>query len=47
MIVTVSSESGIERYDIYDQAITAAEFIKHLEKLRKINGDTSLAIFMD
>jgi transposase len=43
----VSTDSGIERFDIYDQAITATEFIKHLEKLRKINGDTSLAIFMD
>ena len=47
MIVTVSADSGIERYDIHDQAVTATEFIKHLEKLRKINGDTSLAIFMD
>ena len=47
MIVTVSADCGLERYDIYDQAITATEFIKHLEKLRKINGDTRLAIFMD
>ena len=47
VIVTVSADCGLERYDIYDQAITATEFIKHLEKLRKINGDTRLAIFMD
>ena len=43
----MSSDCGIERFDIHDQAITAAEFIRHLEQLRKKNGDIELAIFMD
>jgi hypothetical protein len=43
----VSADGGLERFDIHDQAITATEFIFHLEKLRKNNGDTGLAIFMD
>ena len=47
VIVTVSADGGLERFDIHDQAITATEFILHLEKLRKSNGDTGLAIFMD
>ena len=44
MIVTVSVDQGLERFDIYDEAITHVEFNKHL---RKQNGNKPLAIFMD
>ena len=43
----MSYDCGLERFDIDDQAITATEFIRHLEQLRKRNGDSGLAIYMD
>ena len=43
----MSSDCGLERFDIHDQAISATEFIRHLEQLRKRNGGTGLAIYMD
>ena len=43
----MSSDCGLERFDIHDQAITATEFLRHLEQLRKRNGDTGRAIYMD
>ena len=46
-MVTVSAEEGIELYDIQDGAFTAEDVISHLKELRKCNGDTPLAIFMD
>ena len=47
VIVTVSRESGLEHYDIYDSAITQEEFADHLQILRKKNGKVPLALFMD
>ena len=47
VIVTVSRESGLEHYDVYDQAITQDEFADHLKTLRKKNGRVPLALFMD
>ena len=47
MIVTISRESGLEHYDIYDEAITQVEFADHLKTLRKKNGNVKLALFMD
>ena len=47
VIVTVSRESGLEHFSIYDQAITTEEFKDHLKRLRKKNGKVPLALFMD
>ena len=47
MIVTISAEKGLERYDIYNRAVKAPDFAKHLRQLRKMSGDRPLAILMD
>lgn len=47
MIASVSSECGVELIKIYRTAIDAEKFIPYLEQLRKKNGDTPLALFMD
>lgn len=47
VIVTVSAEKGLERYDIFDRAVDGKDFAKHLKKLRKKNGERPLAILMD
>ena len=46
-MVTVSAEDGLESYDILEGAFTAEDVISHLKELRRINGETPLAIFMD
>ena len=47
MIVTVSTETGVERFDIYSQAVTGPDFANHLKKLWTLNGSRPLAILMD
>ena len=47
MIVTVSAEKGLERYDIFDRAVDGKDFANHLKTLRKRNGEQPLAILMD
>ena len=47
VIVTVSAEKGVERYDIFNRAVTGKDFAKHLKRLRKNNGERPLAILMD
>ena len=47
VIVTVSAEKGLERYDIFDRAVDGKDFANHLKTLRKRNGEQPLAILMD
>lgn len=46
-VVTVSAEKGLEGFEVYARAVKGPDFAKHLRKLRKIHGDTPLAILMD
>ena len=47
VIVAVSAEKGLERYDIFDRGVDGEDFANHLKKLRKRNGEQPLAILMD
>ena len=43
----ISKESGLEHYQIFDFSVNVDKFIEYLDKLKELNGDTRICIFMD
>jgi hypothetical protein len=46
-VAGISQDSGLETYLLEPYSINQDSFVKFLRKLRKVNKDKPLAIFMD
>jgi len=43
----ISKESGLEHFQIFERSVNVDKFIEYLDKLREMNGETKVCLFMD